>query len=116
MKPKILQWLSLIIAVCGGILALADTITPIAAINPSLSHSWPIVLVGATIISRVAAIVADKLKGMPIIIFALSAMLTSCAANQAYQSTVASRSVGLGGYASDGGNVGGKAVYTVTYR
>lgn len=117
MKPKILQWISLIIAVCGGILALADTITPIASINPTLSHSWPVILVVATVVSRVAAIAADKLKEMPIVILLFATLqFSGCAVNDAYQKSVASRSIGAGGYASQGGNVGGKVVYSVTYR
>ena len=72
MKPKILQWLSLIIAICGGILAIGDTVTPIAALNPTLAHSWPLVLVLATAISRAAAIIADKIKASPALIIAIS--------------------------------------------
>lgn len=65
MKAKTLQILSLIIALCGGVLALADTIQPIAAIHPMLAHNWPLVLVLATVVSRIAAIIADHLKKTP---------------------------------------------------
>lgn len=43
MNPKLTHLGALILAVAGGILATADTITPIAAINPAVAHLWPFV-------------------------------------------------------------------------
>lgn len=80
MKARTLQILSLIIAVCAGILAMADQITPIVAINDTLAMWWPVILVVATIISRVAALIADHIKKVPLWILLFATLqFTGCA-------------------------------------
>jgi uncharacterized membrane protein len=64
MKPKtpsLLQIVSLVTALCGGVMALDSTIKELGFISPKLSMCWPLVLVASTVISRLAAVIGDFL-------------------------------------------------------
>lgn len=52
MNPKIVHVIGLVLAVASGILAIADQLIAIAAINPVLAHWWPVVLASATSVDR----------------------------------------------------------------
>ena len=60
MNPKILHAIGLVLAIASGILATADQLVAIAALNPMLSHSWPIVLASATAIDRLGKLFLPK--------------------------------------------------------
>lgn len=52
MNPKILHAISFLMAICGGILAMSDSLKQIVVLNPTLAHSWGIVLAAAMAFDR----------------------------------------------------------------
>lgn len=55
-KKKLANYVSLGVAISGGILAVADTITSLELIPSYLSHAWGLVLALSLIINRVGSI------------------------------------------------------------
>lgn len=56
LKKKLANWISLGVAVSGGILAVADKITEMSLIPPDLANAWGVVLALSLIINRVGSI------------------------------------------------------------
>lgn len=61
MKTKLLNWLSLILALAGGVMAFGDKVEIISWLDPRIAHIWPFILVMATSIDRIGKIVGDAL-------------------------------------------------------
>lgn len=55
-KKKLANWISLGVAVSGGILAVADTIKEMSLIPAYLSNAWGLVLATSLVINRVGSI------------------------------------------------------------
>lgn len=56
LKKKLANWISLGVAVSGGILAVADTIQSMNLIPGYLSNAWGLVLALSLVINRVGSI------------------------------------------------------------
>lgn len=65
MNPKILHAIGLVLALSSGILAIADQLVAIAAINPTLAHWWPVVLAAATSIDRIGKLIIPAPQPTP---------------------------------------------------
>ena len=65
MKTTITHYVSLVLAITGGIFAISDQIVLIQAISPQVAHYWPIILALATALSRIAKIIEDAMKEVP---------------------------------------------------
>lgn len=61
MKTKLLDFLSLIIAIAGTVCAYSDTQMPLEALSPALAAKWPVIMGVALIISRTARLIGDYL-------------------------------------------------------
>lgn len=53
MNPKIIHAIALLTAIASGVLASADRIAALSAINPTIAHLWPFVLTTAIVIINI---------------------------------------------------------------
>lgn len=56
LKKRVANWISLGVAVSGGILAVADKIKEMSLIPPDLANAWGLVLALSLVINRVGSI------------------------------------------------------------
>lgn len=56
LKKRVANWISLGVAISGGILAVADTIQSMNLIPGYLSNAWGLVLASSLVINRVGSI------------------------------------------------------------
>lgn len=89
MKTKLLDFLSLIIAIAATVLAYADTQEPLRAISPTLADKWPVIMGVALLVSKIARLIGDwldngKIDGsfkagiLALIVVGTLAFLTGC--------------------------------------
>jgi hypothetical protein len=62
MNKTTIHILSSLVASAGATLAIADKITAVPALPPSLVNAWPLVVFAATLIDRIGSAIIDTLK------------------------------------------------------
>jgi len=103
-KNKIINFLGLLLALSGGIMAYADKLDQLQLISPKVAQWWPVVLAAATFLDRLVRVVGDYLddgqmnQSFGKVLVTLSAvaalMFSGCSSLQGFQQTQ-SRSYGL---------------------
>lgn len=119
MKNKIINFLGLLLALSGGVMAYADKLDHLQLISPKVAQWWPVVLAGATFLDRLVRIIGDYVDDGQInqsfgkvlmVLFAISALAFSgCNSVREFQQTQ-SRSYGLN-YAPETGSM----LFTVSF-
>lgn len=100
---KTTQFLGVILAITGGLMAYADKLQEISAISPKLAQWWPIVLAGATFLDRVVKLVISFIshfqKAAPLILLAF--LFAGCASTKVYDATTGKLKLATGADAVD---------------